>query len=172
MNRPTSVTVFGILNIVFAALGFFGVLAMGALLFLPQPANSPNPVIQLIHDNSAYAAWVEISTVLGAFSISVLLVAGIGLLKMRSWARILSIVYAIYSIVMIIVSTVVNFFLLVQPLLAQAKSQSGPAAAGAIGGAIGGTIGGCFGVIYPICLLVFMLLPKVSAAFRPPAAPL
>jgi hypothetical protein len=27
--------------------------------------------------------------------------------------------------------------------------------------------GGCFGMIYPILLLIFMLVPKVSAAFRP-----
>jgi hypothetical protein len=28
-------------------------------------------------------------------------------------------------------------------------------------------VGGCFGLIYPVLLLIFMLLPKVAAAFRP-----
>jgi len=57
--------------------------------------------------------------------------------------------------------------LMVQPMLAQAHGKSGPEAAGAIGAAIGGTVGSCFGLIYPLVLLIFMLLPKVSAAFRP-----
>jgi hypothetical protein len=28
-------------------------------------------------------------------------------------------------------------------------------------------VGGCFGLIYPVLLLIFMLMPKVAAAFRP-----
>ena len=54
------------------------------------------------------------------------------------------------------VGMVVNYFLLMRPLLEQAQQMHGPAAAAAIGGAVGGTIGGCFGLIYPILLLVFM----------------
>jgi uncharacterized membrane protein YfcA len=56
-------------------------------------------------------------------------------------------------------------------MLEQAQQQHGPAAAGAIGGAIGGSVGGCFGLIYPVLLLIFMLRPKVAAAFQPPAPP-
>jgi hypothetical protein len=32
-----------------------------------------------------------------------------------------------------------------------------------------GSVGGCFGLIYPVVLFIFMMLPKVAAAFRPPA---
>jgi hypothetical protein len=166
MQRPTSVTVFGILNIVFAAFGFFGVIA-SAMLFTLSGANSSNPVIQLIQDNPSYAAWIKISVVLGILVSIGLLASGIGLLKLKPWARIFSIVYAIYSIVMIIVGTVVNYFFLVQPLLEKAHNEQGPAAAGAIGGAIGGMFGGCLGIIYPILLLIFMMRPKVIAAFNP-----
>jgi hypothetical protein len=101
----------------------------------------------------------------------VLLAAGIGLLHLKPWARILSMAYAIYAILFGILGMVVNFIFMIQPMLEQARQQQGPEAAGAIGGAVGGTIGGCFGLIYPVLLLIFMTRPKVVAAFRPPAPP-
>jgi len=165
MQRPTAVTVFGILNIIFAALGFITMIASVAM-FAAVGTDTKNPVIQLIHDSPAYAAWMRVSIGLGLVASAALLAAGIGLLKLQPWARILSIVYAIYSMMMVLVGTVVNYVWLVQPLLAQAHKKQ-DAEAGAIGGAIGGMAGGCFGMIYPILLLIFMLVPKVSAAFRP-----
>jgi hypothetical protein len=165
-NRPIPVTVFGILNIVFAALGILGVLSSLAL-FAAVGIHSNNPVIQLMHNSPAYAAWMKVSVGLGLLVCPALLASGIGLLKLQSWARVFSIVYAIYAVVMVIVSTVANYFLMVQPLLVQAQGKPGPEAAGLIGAAIGGTIGSCAGVIYPILLLIFMLRPKVAAAFKP-----
>ena len=169
MQRPTSVTVFGILNIAFAAFGAIGLVVTLAMFSLPTDLN--NPVIRLIHENPAYAAWMKFSLLLAVPSCLVLLAAGIGLLCMKSWARILSIIYAIYAIVFGIAGTVANFFFMVRPMLEQARQQQGAEAAAAIGGAIGGTIGGCFGLIYPVLLLIFMTRPKVAAAFRPSAPP-
>ena len=166
MQRPTAVTVFGILNIVFAALGIIGVIG-SVMLFAAVGADSKNPVVQIIHDNAAYAAWMKISVALGLPVSAALLAAGIGLLQLRPWARRFSIIYAIYSMVMVVVGSVINYFFLMQPMLEQAHQKSGPEAAGAIGGAIGGTVGGCFGLIYPVVLLIFMLRANVVAAFGP-----
>ena len=168
MQRPTSVTVFGILNIVFAALAILGLIGSIALFFVPA-AN--NPVIKIIHENPFYAAWLKISILLGLLSCSALLAAGIGLLRLKSWARTLSIVYAIYAIVFGILGTVVNFIFLVEPMLKEAQHQQGPEAASALGGAIGGSFGGCLGMIYPVLLLFFMTRPAVVAAFQPTAPP-
>jgi hypothetical protein len=169
MQRPTSVTVFGVLNIVFAAFGIFGVLA-SVMLFAAAGTNSNNPVIQVIHDSPGYAAWMKICIVLGLGVSGALLAAGIGLLQLKPWARMLSIAYGIYAIIMIPVSTVVNYFFLFQPMLEQAHQKSGPEAAAAIIGAVGGTFGSCFGMIYPVLLLIFMMRANVVAAFRPSAA--
>ena len=168
MQRPTSVTVFGILNIVFAAFGVLGLIAAIALFFLP--ADSNNPVIKIMHENAAYALWLKVCIPLGVLSCSALLAAGIGLLRLKSWARKLSIGYAIYAIVFGLVGMVVNFVVLIEPMIKQAQNQQGPEAAGAIGGAIGGSLGGCFGLIYPVVLLIFMLRPAVAAAFQPSTA--
>jgi hypothetical protein len=168
MNRPTAVTVFGILNIVFAVFGVVGVFA-SVMLFAAVGTDSKNPVVQIIHNNALFADWMKVSIVLGLVVSAALLVAGIGLLKLKPWARLVSIAYAIYGVVMVVVGGVVNYFFLVQPLLAQAHTQPGPAAAAAIGGAIGGTLGSCFGLIYPVLLLIFMLRADVKAAFGPAA---
>jgi hypothetical protein len=82
MQRPTAVTVFGILNIVFAALGIIGVIG-SVMLFAAVSADSKNSVIQIIHDNAAYAAWMKISVALGLPVSAALLAAGIGLLQLR-----------------------------------------------------------------------------------------
>jgi hypothetical protein len=163
MNRPTAVTVFGVLNIVFAVFGVIGLIA-SVMLFLPQ-ANSTNPVIQLIHDRPAYAAWMKWSAALGGVVSVALLAAGIGLLHLKPWARTASVLYGIYAIVMVIAGSVVNYFFLLRPMLEQAQQKHGPEAAAAIGGAVGGTVGGCFGLIYPVLLLIFMTRPNVVAAF-------
>ena len=93
MNRPTSVTVFGILNILKAGFGIF--LAITSIALFLAPADSNNPFIKMLHENYAFAAWMKLCIPLGLLSCAVLLVAGIGLLCLKSWAGTLSIAYAI-----------------------------------------------------------------------------
>ncbi len=164
MQRPTSVLVFGILNIVFAAFGMFGLIFSIMLFF--APANSSNPAIKVIHENPAYATFLKLSIPLGFLSSVVLLASGIGLILVKNWARIASIAYAAYAIVWSIIGAAVNYIFLSRPLLEQASQRTGPEAAAAIGGVIGGMVGGCIGLIYPILLIIFMLRPHVVAAFE------
>lgn len=152
---------------VFAAFGFLGTFASIALFMMP--GNSNNPVIRIMHDTPAYAAWVKFSIPLGLLACGALLAAGIGLMLLKPWARKLSIGYAIYALVFGLINIVINFLFLVRPMLEQAREQHGAEAAGAIGGAIGSSVGGCIGLIYPILLLIFMFRPNVVAAFRPAA---
>ncbi len=164
MQRPTSVTVFGILNIVFAALGIFGTIASIVLFLAPPDPN--NPILKTMYENPAYAIWFKVEIPLGILSCAASLAAGIGLLCLKSWARTLSMAYAIYAILYGILETVTSFIFLYRPML---EKLQGPAAAGAIGGMIGGSIGGCLSLVYPILLLIFMSRPTVVAAFHPPA---
>ena len=75
LQKTTSVTLFGVLNIVFAALGIVGVIS-SVMLFLVAGDASKNPVIQIIHDNPAYGLWMKISIPLGLLSAGALLAAG------------------------------------------------------------------------------------------------
>ena len=136
-----------------------------------MPGASNNPVVRIMRENPTYAAWLKLTIPLGLVTCVVLLAAGIGLLRRKSWARKVSIGYAIYAIVFGLLGMVINFIFLLLPMLEEAQRKQGPEAAGAIGGALGGTIGGCFGLVYPILLLIFMTRPKVAAAFHSPAPP-
>jgi hypothetical protein len=165
MQRPTSVTVFGILNIVFAG---FGILAVGATIIMLVVASpeSANPTMQLIENNPAYSMWLKFSIPLGIAAVAVLLTSGIGLLKLKSWARTLSIIYAIYALIQLFITTGVNYIYLFQPMMEKARNEGGPAASAAMGGAIGGMCGSCVGIIYPVLLLIFMMRSNVAAAFE------
>ncbi len=167
MQRPTSVTVFGVLNLVFGALGLFGMLFTIIIFILPLPTAN-NPVLEIMRNSPGYALWMKLAIPLGFLATGVSIAAGIGLLKLKNWGRTLSIGYAIYSIAAVLLGSVLNYFFIMQPLMEQASQKSGPEAAGLIGAAIGGTFGSCFGMIYPILLLIFMFRPKVVAAFQPP----
>jgi hypothetical protein len=168
-TRPTSVTVFGVLNLVFAALGLcglcFGVIPLLAMQSIPnQP---PNPVLELLQENQAYYVFTIVSMALGFVATVALGLAGYGLLNMRPWGRHLSIVYAVYAIIAGIVGMIANWIWLIGPLMEQAGAAgAGPEQAGAVGGAVGGMFGGCIGMIYPVLLLIFMTRPNVVQAFH------
>src|SRR5438105_3763078 len=148
MERPTSVTVFGVLNIIFGALAVLGTIV--SLAMFAVPVDERNPVMKLMHENGPYRAWLMLCIPIGVAAGAVELAAGIGMLKLRPWGRMLSVGYSIFSIVFCILNGFVTYLYLMRPLMAQAAQQSGPEAAGAFAGAMGGTIGGCVGLIYPV----------------------
>jgi len=179
MKRPTSVTVFGILNIVFAILGFCGIAFQLAQPFVQEAIEEfaekaaadagqeikKDPIQEAIKNDPNLKMLGQISNGLSAVATVALLAAGIALLKMKSWGRTLSILYAIYDIVSKIVFAVLNL-LIMMPLIAAQQDAGGPAAE-AIGGIVAGSIG-CgliFTLIYPILLLIFMLRSNVREAF-------
>lgn len=169
MQRPASVTIFGILSFFFAALDVVGLIASFALFSLPEDPN--NPVVKLLHQNASYAVWLKLSIGWGLSSCAVLLAAGAGLLGLKSWGRTLSMVYAMLAIVFALMAMGINLWLMIQPLFEQTRPNQELAVAGALGGPVSGTIGGLFWLLYPILLLTFMLRPKVAAVFRSPALP-
>ena len=168
MQRPTAVTVFGILNIVFAAFGIFGAMA-SVMLFVAMGHESQNPAVQALQNNPGYAMYMKLSALLGIVVCAALLAAGIGLLKLQPWARMLSIAYGIFGLVSVPVNSVLSFLFITRPMLEQMQQHGSDAAAkgAAVGGLVGGMAGGCLGIIYPLLLLIFMLRPKIAAAFKP-----
>jgi hypothetical protein len=124
-----------------------------------------------MQDNPNYAAWMKLAIPIGFLACGVSIAAGIGLLRLKKWGRVLSLGYGIYGILFGLINIVVNYIFLTKPLLAQAAHKQGVEAGAMIGGAIGGTIGGCFGMVYPILLLIFLTRSKVVAEFRPPGEP-
>lgn len=157
--RPTSVTVIGILNIIFAVLGICGTISSLMVLsgdFLP----GPNPVRDIMDKYPVYGTYMQASIATGLIGVLLLLISGIGLMKMQEWARKLAIFYAIFAIVLGVIGFYMNFAYLL-PELAREK---GAGQAGAMGGAVGGIVGGILGMVYPILVIYFMTRPRVRDA--------
>jgi hypothetical protein len=165
MQRPTSVTVFGILNIVFGVFGLLGTAVNVLMMFINADAATvqANPILQLQQQQPFFAAMMKINVVLGFVASIVLIIAGIGLLYMRSWARKVSIGYAIYSIVSVILfMALIGWFLM--PLFRGFETKTEAEKAGIVGAPIGGMAGGCIGLIYPVLLWYFMTRRHVVVA--------
>jgi hypothetical protein len=168
--RPSAINVFGILNIAFAVMGFFGVISGAAMLFMSDSMNENpffknNPVIKIMREDPNYRLVTEISFIVGIPIMLLLVISGIGLLKVKRWGRTLALIYGFLGIITSIVTAFVNYQFLAKPLLAQSNLKD-PQAAGAVGGAIGSIFGGCLNLIYPVLLIFFMLRPNIVAAFN------
>ncbi|MHC4212538.1 MAG: DUF4339 domain-containing protein [Planctomycetota bacterium] len=145
--RPTSVTVLGILNIVFGGLGILCTpVGLVATFAIPNAMNS-TPVAKV---------WLLIGSVVGIFCSFILLIVGIGLLNLRRWARKWTLGYGWFAIVWGIVGMFVNVALAISGGMGNTPE--------AIGGVIGGFFGGIVGLVYPILLIIFMLKPHVKSA--------
>jgi beta-lactamase regulating signal transducer with metallopeptidase domain len=107
-----------------------------------------------------------------------LIIAGIGLLRLRPWARWLCIGYSIVTILSTVANTVYAI-LVVNPAVSQSLAEfpekmSGPKGAGAppmpmMTPGMNTTLsifGAIIGMTYAIVLLVVLFLPHVSAAFN------
>jgi hypothetical protein len=150
IDKPTSVTVFGVLNCVFGGLGllctpFTAVIGLASMY-------------KTMGVTAAYTAWNIFAACVG-FGLSIwLLTLGIGLLMMKRWARRGSVVYSIANIIWAFVVVGINIVALSLGWVTMPESQ--------MAGFIGGTCGGlCGGMIYPVLLLIFMQTTKVKQAF-------
>ena len=168
MERPVSVTVFGILNIVFAVLKILGILASLVVLAVSVPGRPANPAFPAMFDNPAYLAWMKISIPWSLLVSAILLAAGIGLLYLKPWARRLSLGYGIYAIVACIVAPILTYYFVLGPMLEQMRLARGPESALAVIMAVVAMASGVLGLIYPVLLLFFLTRPHVIAAFRAP----
>jgi len=143
-QRPMSVTIFGILNIGFGLLDLLTTLF--TMVILPRMSAADSPILKQMHGN----AWTKITTPLDGIAAIVLLAAGIGLLSSKNWARIASIIYGAYSILVCLVGGIVTLsngtlgFMMIMSIL-----------------------GSIVIAIYPVLLIVFMMRPNVVAALKP-----
>ena len=145
--RPASVTVFGILNIVFGSFGLicmpFGLIAIFAI------PNKMNP-------SGSAMVWLLTSSFVGFVCSIVLLTVGIGLLYQKKWARIWCLGYGWFAIIWGIIGMIVNIGITVSGGYGYRQEN--------IPGVISGFCGGLIGFIYPILLVVFMQRPNVKNA--------
>jgi len=176
-KRPTVLTVMGILNIVFGSLGLVCDLCMGLgiLLVVGAPGGGgafqgrDNPFAEIgkqlavVQGEVPYHTAVQVGqVVVGFFTSILLLVAGIGLLKIRNWGRMLSIAYSVVAILVTLANAIYTMAI-VNPAVERLMLRQQGMDTSAFNN-IGAILGAVIGMTYPIILLIMMLLPSVAAA--------
>jgi hypothetical protein len=184
-SAPTIVTVVAIMQIFFGATGlirhlFSGVweLAGGVRAFTPagaQAAAPPDVEARIRARVPHYEAVVYAGLAVGLVSGAVCIVSGIGLLRLRPWARWLTIGYACYFIISELAGFIYALTVL-QPLVNEIVAEQALKPNVPVQGAMAFSIAMKITSIapylslvllpYPIVLLAVMFLPGVREAFR------
>lgn len=157
MKRPTSITVFGILNIVFGILGVFGLL----ITFASGMATSEE-AFPFMDQNPVMEIWFNASNALGAVFTVVLIASGVGLLYMRPWARTASIVYAVYAILGSLVGVALTVTYVFLPMRYEMEGGEVIMWSAIVAGVVGAVVS----CIYPALLWYYMTRPRNIAALE------
>jgi len=168
-ERPISITIFGILNIGMGVLGLGG--ALLSVLFQDLGSSAASPSVNSIfafmatlNQHPIYILWNKITIPLNAAASLLLAAAGIGLLLLKNWARLASIAFGFYKIIVAFLNGAV-FYLALRDILANAMQETGPPLVIIL--IATGLVGVILTLVYPVLLIYFMMRPKVVQAFQP-----
>ena len=166
-ERPTSVTVFAVINLVLSVLGVFFltwalVMRLG-LVTLPGAEDSPKHDLML--NNVGYRLMSDVMMGLGFVATIIIIAASIGMFTLKPWARLATIGWGAYNIIAGLAMMVVDHILVVTPLLKQFTGKPEYSVI-VISITVGYGIAAFFFGYY--LLMIFMLTrPHVVQAFTP-----
>jgi hypothetical protein len=164
-ERPTSVTVFAIINLILAALGVIGFIfwVIGLLGLMPK-APQENIIAQAMENSAAFQTFGHIANAIGVVVLILLIAASIGMFTLKPWARQVTIAWGVYSILIVVVSYVLSYVLIYGPLLPNAAGQDRVIIMAAL---IGGGVFSLLFIGYYLLMIFMLTRPKVVDAFTP-----
>lgn len=163
MQKPASLTVFGVLNVIFGVLGLCG--AVFNILGLAAGSARDNPILYVMKESAVFLVWNWLNALISPLLLLVLLASGVGLLMAKSWGRLAAMGVAGAYIVMDLLSTLMSGIFLL-PLYLELLDKSGERFMLGAAGAAGLGLGACFGLVYPVLVLIFMTRKPVVDFFR------
>ena len=154
--KPASIKVFGILNIVFGAMGL--ICGGAGVLFFVLATQSSEFAFELNRAMSAQytegsITFLQFSSCFGVIMSLILIVCGVGLLREKNWGRTGSLGYAAFQTLYSLASAGVSMTMV----------KSDELFIFSAGGAMCGVL---FALIYPICILFFLTRPSVVEALK------
>jgi hypothetical protein len=176
-----------ILNFIFGGIWLVMLVCSGVILVVasslvgsfPRMPNAPDPTEQMtvmVERIPGFVPFTVVSLTLGVLVCLLLIVSGVGLLKMRLWGRWLCVAYACLSILYTLMSTVFTL-VFYNPVMAEYQQEVARKYRGAVTtspemlNAVS-VVAAVAYLVYPVVILIVMFLPSVSAAFagwnRPP----
>ena len=153
--KPASIKVFGILHIVFGAMGLVcggvGTLFWIFAARIPQFANEFERSINTQY-SEGYTTLVLTSSCFFFLMSTCQVACGVGLLKNKEWGRTGSLGYAVITILYYIAYTIGTIMM-----------SKGSSILLTVIGSLGGSL---VALIYPICILIFLTRPNVVEALK------
>ncbi len=164
-ERPTSVTVFAVINLVLAGLAVLGFIVwIISQLGLMPTGPQGNPAMDLMENNAAYQMFTQVSMGLGVLVTILIISASIGMFSLRPWARLATIGWGLYSMLMTVVAFAVNYLVLFGPLL---EDLSGPERIGIVIGMVFNVVISVVMIGYYLLMIYMLTRPHVVEAFTP-----
>jgi uncharacterized membrane protein YidH (DUF202 family) len=160
-----SVLIFGILNIGYGLFKLAGLAFAAVMSHVKMPANANIPSM---NNDPTFIAWSKYAFPLGGALGVALIAFGIGLLLMKNWARLGSIVYAVIDIVLVVVGTLVMWPVTQRMMEAMPNVPHGMVSGIA---SISLVLQLIFGLAYPALVLFFMTRDNVIEACQPELPP-
>ena len=158
--KPTSVTVIGILNLIFGGFGLIGMLfTVGVTLFMPSNPNAPNPTVILMDESTAYRFFTFAILTVGTLIILLQVVSSIGILNLKRWGRKSMLVVVAYTLIAAPILTIINSIWMYPTL----EKIGGPIVAITITSIV---VGGIVGLILPAVTAFILTRPNVKTAFE------
>jgi hypothetical protein len=183
-RRPAAVLVVAILNMFFGGMNLLGLLcalpsmALLVAIMPPVPGSDKNlfrDMYDAVNERFPFLYFLIGSTILTLLLNTGVLTSGIGLWKMRIWARRMAIVCALAQIALVLITPIFQI-LWINPAMADwqehfHKTMAGPNApppptifdSGMYN--VISIFAALFGSIYPLIVLIILFLPHVRAAF-------
>lgn len=124
-----------------------------------------DPAAKIMREVPGYASYNMAMAWFSAAAGLALLVSGVGLLKLRQWARKLSIIYAVVQFVLVPASAVITFGHFLPLLIEGAEAMfDGPIVIAFKIGLYAGAWFSLAGLVYPVLLFIFMRRPVMRDA--------
>jgi hypothetical protein len=164
-QRPVAIIIFGLLNLGFGLLDLASPFFVLAVRKIKVPGQS---TLTALYADPSYIAWLNVSLAVGVAAGVALLAFGVGLLLAKNWARIGSIVFALFYSAFAVVSSVATWHFMQSGTGQLPGMPPGLAAAIRIVAPVFSLV---YALAYPVLLLIFMTRPNVIAACQPEPPP-
>jgi len=157
-RRSGGVTALAVLNIIFGGLGLLSLFNLIILLITPPTWMGRDYALML--SMPGYRTYIMVSGILQVGLGVLLLACGIGLLRLRDWARNGSMIYAAIAVVTVVINTVLLLAWQIPAMEAAGVSSFQVDAM-----RVSVFTGPVLGLVYPVVLLALLTRPMIKVQF-------
>ena len=150
-------TALAVLNIIFGAVGLFGLFRLIILLIMPPAWMGRDYALMM--SIPGYKTYAMVGGILQVSMGVLLLACGIGLLRLRDWARKGSMIYAAIAVVTVVITVLFLAWLI------PAMEAAGVSSFQVDMMRVSGFTGPVLGLVYPVVLLALLTRPMIKVQF-------